>query len=104
MSFADVKSSTSTSMGSDEDGGLFDETITAYKARRKHAKNLIVEAIKYAFPTSLRSYINKPQWLTIAEDSEAGMSTSLHLSLEHMCWSLITYYYRSFFAIRHCRA
>lgn len=59
-------------MGSDEEGGLFDETITAYKKQKKRAKILIVETIKYAFPTSLRSYINKPQWLTIAEDSEAG--------------------------------
>jgi RAD50-interacting protein 1 len=72
MSYADVKSSTSVSVGSEEDGALFDETITAFKKRRDHAEGLMAEAIKYAFPSSFRPYFNKPQWLTVDDDSENG--------------------------------
>ncbi len=74
MSYTDVKNSTSRSVGSDEDGGLFDETISAFLKRRDHAESLMVEAIKYAFPSALRPYFNKPQWLTVDDDSEAGGS------------------------------
>jgi RAD50-interacting protein 1 len=74
ISHADVKSSTSASVGSDEDGALFDETIIAFKKRRDHAEGLIVEALKYGFPSTLRPYFNKPQWLTVDDDSESGKS------------------------------
>jgi hypothetical protein len=79
MSHADVKSSTSASMGSDEDGALFDETIIAFKKRRDHAEGLIVETLKYGFPSALRPYFNKPQWLTVDDDSENGKSCYLRL-------------------------
>jgi hypothetical protein len=73
MSYSDVKNSTSASMGSDEDGGLFDETITAYKKNcRDRAEYLLIDAIKYTFSGALRPYISKPQWLTVDDDSYAG--------------------------------
>lgn len=72
MSYSDVKSSTSASVGSDEDGALFDETISAFKKRRYHAESLMVEAIRYTFPGSFRPYFNKPQWLTVDDDTENG--------------------------------
>ena len=72
MSHADVKSSTSASVGSDQDGALFDETIIAFKKRKDHAESLLVEALKYAFPNTFRPYFNKPQWLTVDDDSENG--------------------------------
>ena len=72
MSYTDVKNSTSIFVGSDEDGGVFDETITAFQKRRDHSERLIVGAIKYAFPSILRPYINKPQWLTVDEEADTG--------------------------------
>jgi RAD50-interacting protein 1 len=72
ISYTDVRNSTSLSVGSDEDGALFDETITAFRKRRDHAEILVIEAIQYAFPSSLSPYINKPQWLTVDDDSDSG--------------------------------
>jgi hypothetical protein len=76
MSYTDVKNSTSASVGSDEDGGVFDETSTAFQKRRDHSELLMVEAIKYAFPGTLRPYFNKPQWLTVDEEADTGWFTS----------------------------
>lgn len=76
MSYNNVKNSTSSSVGSDEDGGLFDETISAFLKRRDHAENLMIDAIKYGFSSALRPYFNKPQWLTVDDDSEASRSCS----------------------------
>ena len=76
MSYIDVKKSTSTSLGSDEEGSVFDETISAYKKRRDHSERLMVEAIKYAFPSTLRPYFNKPQWLTVDEEADTGWFNS----------------------------
>lgn len=75
MSYEDVKNSTSASVGSDDDGGLFDETINAYEKRRDHAERLIIESVKYSLPAALRSYINKPNWLTV-DNSDNGNCTS----------------------------
>jgi hypothetical protein len=59
-------------VGSDEDGALFDETSNSFKKRRNHAEGLMIDAIKYGFPSSFRPYFNKPQWLTVDDDSENG--------------------------------
>jgi RAD50-interacting protein 1 len=73
MTYSDVKNSTSASMGSDEDGGLFDETISAYKKNcRDRAEYLMVDAIKYTFPGALRPYTSKPKWLTVDDDPDAS--------------------------------
>lgn len=80
MSYEDVKSSTSAAVGSEEEGGLFDETIRSYRYRRDHAERLMTESIKYALVPSLRGYINKPNWLTV-DNSDTGtspLSSPLH--------------------------
>lgn len=77
MSYKDVKSSTSASVGTDEDGALFDETIAAFRKRRDHAETLMIEAIINAFPGTFRSYFNKPQWLTVDDDSESSKVSRL---------------------------
>jgi hypothetical protein len=71
MSYEDVKNSTSASVGSEDDGGLFDETINAYKKRREHAERLMIETVKYSLPAALRAYIHKPNWLTL-DNSDTG--------------------------------
>lgn len=76
MSYTDVKNSTSAFVGSDEDGGVFDETITAFQKRRDHSERLMVEAIKYGFPGTLRPYLSKPQWLTVDEEADTGWLNS----------------------------
>lgn len=76
MSYTDVKNSTSAFVGSDEDGGVFDETITAFQKRRDHSERLIVDAIKYGFLGTLRPYLNKPQWLTVDEEADTGWLNS----------------------------
>ena len=80
MSYEDVKSSTSAAVGSEEEGGLFDETIASYKYRRDHAERLMTENIKYALVPTLRAYINKPNWLTV-DNSDSGKFLLFHLSL-----------------------
>jgi RAD50-interacting protein 1 len=73
MSYSEVRNSTSASMGSDADGGIFDETICAYKKNcRDRAEYLMIDAIKHNFPRALRPYINKTQWLAIDDESDAG--------------------------------
>lgn len=76
MSYEVVRESTSLSVGSDDDGAVFDETIGAYKKRQSHAEQLMTESIKHSLPATLRAYINKPNWL-IVDISEAGNSTLL---------------------------
>jgi RINT-1/TIP-1 family protein len=72
MTYSEVKNSASASMGSDEYGGLFDETISAYKNCRDHAEYLMIDAIKYTFLGALRPYISKPQWLTVDDDPDGS--------------------------------
>lgn len=76
MSYEDVKSSTSAAVGSEEEGGLFDETMRSYRYRRDHAERLMIESIKYALTPSLRAYINKPNWLTV-DNSDTGKRISI---------------------------
>lgn len=69
MTLGDVKDVISSSLGSDEDGGgMFDESVSTFKALRSKAEQLIIQAIKYAYPTSLRPYFHKPQWTTITNE------------------------------------
>ena len=80
MSFADIKDVTSASVGSEGDGGaLFDETVMAYKRLQKKAEHLIVESIKDAFPTTLRPYLTKPQWVTVGDEPISGEREPLDL-------------------------
>jgi hypothetical protein len=76
MSYAEVKSSTSASVGSEEDGALFDETIAAFTARKDHSERLMVERMKHSLPGALSAYKSRPQWLPMDNSSDAG-TTSL---------------------------
>jgi RAD50-interacting protein 1 len=68
MSFAEVKDRTSTSVGSDEDGGiLFDETIAAYSQRRKAAQDFLAGALVDSHQKVFRPYLTRVQWQTVNE-------------------------------------
>jgi len=76
-SFSDVRNSTSASMGSNEDGCLFDETIASFRNRKQHAEHLLIEALQSSLPSLLRSYVNKSQWLTVLDDADEVSHSSL---------------------------
>lgn len=77
MSYADVKNSTSSAVGSEQEGAVFDETSEAYRRLRSTAEKLMVEDITYSLPRLFKNYFQKPQWLTIDADSgDEGKATS----------------------------
>lgn len=73
-SYADMKNSVSVAAGSDSDdhGGLFDETISAFRGRSRHAEQLMVDNLKHSLPVIFRQYTHKAQWLMVDEGSGAG--------------------------------
>lgn len=72
MTYDDVKGRTSSSVGVEEDGGLFDETISAYGMRRKGAQDLLVRALDTAHSKALRTYVTRVQWTTIGDSALLG--------------------------------
>lgn len=72
MSYDQVKDRTSSAVGTEEDSGaLFDETIAAYSARRKRAEEFLSEALADSHRKTLRAYLSRPQWTTIADDTDS---------------------------------
>lgn len=69
LSFTAVKDSTSTAVGSENEGSVFDVTIAGFESLRDRAEALIIQAIKYAFPAAFRQYLTRPQWTTVDDDS-----------------------------------
>lgn len=51
----------------DKDGAIFDETISAFAARRKAAEDLLVAALTEAHTKAFRGYTQKVQWTTVGE-------------------------------------
>ncbi|KAG5916450.1 hypothetical protein E4U53_004312, partial [Claviceps sorghi] len=49
------------------DGGIFDETVSAYASRRQAAEQLLVGALADAHAKTFRSYLNNVQWTTVGE-------------------------------------
>lgn len=78
MSYEEVKDRTSTAVGSgNDDGVLFDETISAYSARRKAALEFLVTALVDSHNKAFRAYLTRTQWTTISEGSSAGKFLAL---------------------------
>jgi hypothetical protein len=78
MSFSDVKGRTSAAVGSEDEGALFDETVHALKRLAGRAENLMIEAISYSFPASLKAYRDKPQWTTVDDvDGDGSLNQAL---------------------------
>ncbi|KAK0385473.1 hypothetical protein NLU13_7949 [Sarocladium strictum] len=82
MTYDDVRGRTSSSVGAEEDGGLFDETISAYGMRRKAAQDLLVRALDGAHSKALRGYVNRVQWTTIGDSALLDDPSSLTISPE----------------------
>jgi len=80
MSYGEVKDRTSSTVGTEEDDGMvFDETITAFAMRRKAALDFLISAVVASHQKAFRPYISSAQWTTIVED--AGSVDLYHLSI-----------------------
>jgi len=85
LSYDHVKDRTSSTVGTEDDGGvLFDETIAAYRERRRRAQELLCAAIIESQRKAFRAYLQRPQWTTLGED----LGTSLQSSFSS-CSSLL---------------
>ncbi|KAF2758217.1 RINT-1 family protein [Pseudovirgaria hyperparasitica] len=74
MSVTDVAEKTSSTVGSDGEGGaLFDETASAYQRLRVRAEKIIVETLNHAVSLALRPYTRINPWSTLPA---SGPSTS----------------------------
>ncbi|KAG5985172.1 hypothetical protein E4U55_000808 [Claviceps digitariae] len=51
------------------DGGIFDETVSAYSSRRQAAEQLLISALADAHSKAFRNYINSVQWTTVGESA-----------------------------------
>jgi hypothetical protein len=69
MSFTEVKDSTSTAVGSEDEGSVFDVTIAGYSRLRSRAEDLLIGSLKHSFPVSLRYYLSKAQWTTVGDEN-----------------------------------
>jgi hypothetical protein len=74
MSYTEVKDCTSGAVGSEDEGSIFDVTIQGYQRLTKRAESLIIQSIKYGFPTSFRAYLTKPEWTTVGDDTSGKLS------------------------------
>lgn len=58
---------------------MFDVTLDGFRDIRQKAEDLLQQAIKYAFPTALRPYLSKSQWMTVGEPLDSR-SLSIRLA------------------------
>ncbi|KAI1003425.1 hypothetical protein K3495_g4775 [Podosphaera aphanis] len=65
MTADEVKECTSRSVGSTDDGSLFDLTIEGFERLRNNAESLIAQAIEYELPSNFRPYLINSEWVTI---------------------------------------
>lgn len=83
LSYDNVKDKTSASIGDEGDGGvIFDETITAYSARRKAARDFLVSALVDSHQEAFRPYLKRTQWTTISEDPAQADPYQLPITAE----------------------
>ncbi|KAI1088504.1 TIP-1 family-domain-containing protein [Rostrohypoxylon terebratum] len=76
MSYENVKDKTSSTVGSDDDGGiLFDETIAAYTNHRKNAEEYLVSALNDSHQKAFRPYVAKTHWTTISDSTHIDSIT-----------------------------
>ncbi len=76
MSYTEVKDVTSSAVGLEEEGSLFDVTIDGYERIRDKAESLIEQTIRYSLPTIFKQYLAKPQWATIGDVPSSSMQIS----------------------------
>ena len=68
MTYAAVKESTSTAMGSGAEGSVFDTTIAGFTRLQSRALDFLMQAPKSSFPQNFKQYLTTPQWTTVGDD------------------------------------
>jgi len=68
MTYTTVKESTSTAVGSDADGSVFDMTIQGFSRLQSRALDFLMQAPKYSFPQAFKPYLSTPQWTTVGDE------------------------------------
>lgn len=68
MTYATVKESTSTAVGSNAVGSVFDTTIEGFSRLQNRALDFLVQAPKSSFPQNFRQYLTTPQWTTVGDE------------------------------------
>jgi hypothetical protein len=68
MTYTTVKESTSTAVGSDADGSVFDITVQGFSRLQSRALDFLMQAPKYSFPQAFKLYLSTPQWTTVGDE------------------------------------
>jgi hypothetical protein len=68
MSYTEVKDSTSTAVGSDAEGSVFDVTIAGFGHLRNRAEDFVLQALNYDFSGSFKHYFTRSQWTTVGDE------------------------------------
>ena len=83
MSYTEVKDSTSSAVGSETEGSVFDVTVTGYGRLRTKAEDFMIKAIKSNHQTSFRHYFTRARWTTVGDDSTVvGVTPELDQPLQ----------------------
>lgn len=80
LTYATVKESTSTAVGTDAEGSVFDTTIEGFSRLQNRALDFLMQAPKSSFPQNFRHYLSTPQWTTVGD--EVPSSTVLTITPE----------------------
>jgi hypothetical protein len=77
MSYDLVKDRTPATVGTEQEGGiLFDETIAAYRHRRKTAEGFLISSLIDSHHRAFKPYLHRPRWTTISEDATGKCATT----------------------------
>lgn len=79
MSYDHVKGRTSSEIGSEGDGSIFDETIKFYSKRRESAQKFLKEALVESHQTAFRPYLSKPQWSIVSSEASGKLQCKASL-------------------------
>ena len=68
MAYAAVRESTSTAVGSDAEGSVFDTTIAGFTRLQNRALDFLMQAPRSSFSQHFKQYLTTPQWTTVGDD------------------------------------
>jgi hypothetical protein len=104
MTYAVVKESTSTAVGSDAEGSVFDTTIEGFSRLQNRALDFLMQAPKYSFPQIFRQYLSTPQWTTVGDEVPSSHTLAITPELDlplQVCLSAFSYHDCSSPLLRH---
>ena len=91
MSVTEVAERTSSNVGTEESGALFDETASAYRHLRVRTEEVMQENLSYDIRESLRPYGRLGTWSSIVPDPQSVSSMSPSSELDNPVQKLTSY-------------